>query len=121
MKTNQDKLRHYAIEVKPIGAACNLRCKYCYYLGKNSSSPITNSAEHGGLMSEEVLESYIRQVIDIHGQYAEIEFAWHGGEPTLCGIAFFERAMQLQQKYSSMPPPLRTSQILRGAVIYKKV
>ena len=40
MTTNQDALRHYAIEVKPIGAACNLRCEYCYYLGKDNISRV---------------------------------------------------------------------------------
>ena len=94
-----DDLRHYAIEVKPIGAACNLRCEYCYYLGKEKtlSSPAAGGA--GALMSDEVLERYIQQVIAIHGQLAEIEFAWHGGEPTMCGIPFFEKAVLLQQKY----------------------
>ena len=68
MTTNQDALRHYAIEVKPIGAACNLRCEYCYYLGKEKtlSSPAAGGA--GALMSDEVLERYIQQVIAIHGQ-----------------------------------------------------
>ena len=32
-----DDLRHYAIEVKPVGAACNLRCEYCYYLGRGTT------------------------------------------------------------------------------------
>ena len=90
-----DELRHYAIEVKPIGATCNLRCRYCYYLGKGSGTTTSSL-----LMSDEVLEKYIQQVIAIHGQQAEIEFAWHGGEPTLCGIPFFDKAMTLQHKYS---------------------
>jgi len=102
---NQDDLRHYAIEVKPIGAVCNLRCEYCYYLGKGSG----NAAGHS-LMTDEVLETYIRQVIDIHGQYAEIEFAWHGGEPTMASIPFFERAMALQQKYGEGRRMLNTLQ-----------
>ncbi len=100
-----DDLRHYAIEVKPIGAACNLRCKYCYYLGKGSGNAATPS-----LMTDEVLESYIRQVIEIHGVHAEIEFAWHGGEPTMAGIAFYERAMALQQKYGEERRILNTLQ-----------
>lgn len=61
-------------------------------------------------MSDEVLDSYIRQVIAIHGQQAEIEFAWHGGEPTMCGIPFFERAMELQQKYGANRRILNTLQ-----------
>lgn len=102
---NNDDLRHYAIEVKPIGAACNLRCEYCYYLGKGNGDVAVPA-----LMSQEVLESYIRQVIAIHGRQAEIEFAWHGGEPTLCGIPFFEQAMQLQQKYGQGRRILNTLQ-----------
>ena len=96
-----DALRHYAIEVKPIGAACNLRCEYCYYLGKDSLSPSSSPKREGsmGIMADEVLERYVQQVIAIHGRQAEIEFAWHGGEPTMCGIPFFEKAMQLERKY----------------------
>lgn len=61
-------------------------------------------------MSDEVLERYIQQVVAIHGRQAEIEFAWHGGEPTLCGIPFFERAMDLQQKYGANRRILNTLQ-----------
>jgi len=102
---NNEDLRHYAIEVKPAGAACNLRCDYCYYLGKGCSQPAAPAR-----MSDDVLESYIRQVVAIHGRRAEIEFAWHGGEPTLCGIPFFERAMALQEEYGAGRRMLNTLQ-----------
>ncbi len=105
-----DDFRHYAIEVKPIGAACNLRCEYCYYLGKEKTLSSPSSGGEGPLMSDEVLERYIQQVVAIHGRQAEIEFAWHGGEPTLCGIPFFERAMDLQQKYGANRRILNTLQ-----------
>lgn len=100
-----DDLRHYAIEVKPIGAACNLRCEYCYYLGKGSGQSAAPA-----LMSDSVLECYVQQVIAIHGHKAEIEFAWHGGEPTIAGIPFFEKAVQLQQKYGAGRRILNTLQ-----------
>lgn len=48
-------------------------------------------------MDDELLERYVRELIAIHGNKAEIEFAWHGGEPTCCGIGFFEKAMRLQE------------------------
>lgn len=112
MTANNDELRHYAIEVKPIGSACNLRCEYCYYLGKDSLSPCPSPKREGsrGIMSDEVLERYVQQVIAIHGRRAEIEFAWHGGEPTLAGIPFFEKAVQLQQKYGAGRRILNTLQ-----------
>lgn len=105
-----DDHRHYAIEVKPIGAACNLRCEYCYYLGKEKTLSSPSAGGAGALMSDRVLERYIQQVIAIHGQQAEIEFAWHGGEPTMCGIPFFEKVVQLQQKYGSDRRILNTLQ-----------
>ena len=95
--------RHYAIIVKPIGSACNLRCNYCYYLGKRVG-------QERSIMSYEVLESYIRQVVEIHGECAEIEFAWHGGEPTLAGIPFYQKALQLQEKYAKGRRVLNTLQ-----------
>ena len=61
-------------------------------------------------MPDIVLERYIQQVIAIHGRKAEIEFAWHGGEPTLAGIPFFERAIRLQQKYGAGRRILNTLQ-----------
>ncbi len=95
MEQERDSLRHYAIEVKPVGAACNLRCAYCYYLGKGKD----HAARAGAVMSDEVLEQYISQVLAIHGMEAEVEFAWHGGEPTLAGIGFYRKALALQRKY----------------------
>ena len=80
--------------VKPIGSACNLDCNYCYYRDKadiyNGSMP---------KMSDELLETYIRQYIEGASQQ-NISFCWHGGEPLMAGLPFFEKAMELQKKYA---------------------
>ena len=87
----------FHIMAKPHGAICNLNCTYCYYLEKE------NLYAKGGRefrMSDGVLESYIRQFIQAQpGQ--QVSFAWQGGEPTLLGIPFFERVVELQKKYAS--------------------
>jgi uncharacterized protein len=49
-------------------------------------------------MSDEVLDEYTRQTIEAHC-IPEVTFAWQGGEPTLLGLDFFEKAMLLQEKY----------------------
>ena len=41
---------------KPTGAACNLGCKYCFFLSKKSLYPGSSFR-----MSDELLEEYIRQ------------------------------------------------------------
>ncbi len=81
---------------KPIGPICNLDCKYCFYLEKEK---LYDNGEKWA-MSDEVLESYIRQYIE-QQDVPEISFAWQGGEPTLLGVRFFRKVVELQRKYAS--------------------
>jgi uncharacterized protein len=83
----------FHLMVKPTGAACNLDCRYCFYLDKKTLYP-------GGSfrMAQEVLESYVRQLIEAH-QTPQVTFAWQGGEPTLMGLDFYRLAIKLQDKY----------------------
>ena len=79
--------------IKPVGSLCNLDCDYCYYLGKADL--------YGGRqpkMSDELLERYISQYIEAV-QVPTVTFCWHGGEPLLAGIDFYEKAVKLQNKY----------------------
>ncbi len=79
--------------VKPTGATCNLDCKYCFFLSKEglySGGPLR--------MTDEVLETYIRQLLAAQPN-SEVNIAWQGGEPTLMGLAFFKRAAALAEKY----------------------
>ncbi len=81
---------------KPIGPICNLDCKYCFYLEKEHLYP----QSHAWAISGHVLESYISQYIE--AQPAQIvSFAWQGGEPTLLGVSFFRRVVELQAKYAN--------------------
>ncbi len=80
--------------VKPTGSICNLDCSYCYYLHKQELLGSTSKFR----MSDKVLEAHIRQYIE--GQDGtEVVFSWQGGEPSLLGIEFFEKAVALEQKY----------------------
>lgn len=78
---------------KPTGAICNLACSYCFFLDKELLYPGSKFR-----MSDEVLESYIRQLIKAHLS-PQVTVAWQGGEPTLMGIDFYRRAIELQEKY----------------------
>jgi uncharacterized protein len=49
-------------------------------------------------MSDELLETYIRQYIEAQ-QIPQVTIAWQGGEPTLMGLEFFRLSIQYQQKY----------------------
>ena len=80
--------------IKPIGSACNLDCHYCYY--RDKSEIYSGNMPR---MSEELLETYIKQYIEGASQQ-NISFCWHGGEPLMAGLPFFEKAMELQRKYA---------------------
>jgi len=49
-------------------------------------------------MTDELLETYIRQLIEAH-KTREVTVAWQGGEPTLMGVDFFRKAIAYQEKY----------------------
>ncbi|EBN5761948.1 anaerobic sulfatase maturase [Salmonella enterica] len=76
---------------KPGGSLCNLSCKYCFYLDKPRGQRV---------MSDDVLETYIRRVID-DTPSSEVSFCWQGGEPTLCGLSFYQKVVRLQQRYAN--------------------
>jgi len=78
---------------KPTGSTCNLNCAYCFYLKKEQLYPGSRFR-----MSDEVLESYISQLIECH-RTNTVTVSWQGGEPTLMGVDFFRRAIFLQEKY----------------------
>lgn len=83
----------FATLIKPVGSACNLDCNYCYYRDK---SEIYNQVMLK--MSEELLETYIKQYLEGASQQ-HVTFCWHGGEPLMAGLPFYKKAMELQEKY----------------------
>jgi uncharacterized protein len=50
-------------------------------------------------MNQEVLESMISQYLSYN--FPESIFGWQGGEPTLAGLPFFRKVVNLQQKHGS--------------------
>ncbi|MGF1760111.1 anaerobic sulfatase maturase [Photobacterium sagamiensis] len=84
----------FHVMAKPVSYRCNLKCDYCFYLEKEEYY-----AEEQPRMPNKDLELYVRDYIkscpsDI------VDFAWQGGEPTLAGLDFFEKAVELQKRYS---------------------
>jgi uncharacterized protein len=92
--------REFQVFAKPIGAICNLECRYCYYLKKESLYP----GDDPFRMPDDVLEEYIAQHIDASPEPV-IRFSWHGGEPTVLGLDYFRKVVALQRKHQ--PPGRR--------------
>lgn len=86
-------LQPFHLLAKPTGAVCNLDCKYCFFLSKEALYPGSKFR-----MSDELLENYIRQLFESHGP-GEVNVAWQGGEPTLMGVEFFRKSVELAGRY----------------------
>ena len=87
-------MNNFHIMIKPHGAICNLDCRYCYYLSKQSLYVGSDFR-----MNLATLENFTRQYITAQDT-PELTFAWQGGEPTLMGLDFFRKAVSLQNKYA---------------------
>jgi serine-type anaerobic sulfatase-maturating enzyme len=85
--------QYFHLLAKPTGATCNLDCKYCYFLSKEMLYPGSRFR-----MADDLLEEYIKQMIESQ-RVPEVSIAWQGGEPTLMGLDFFKRSMELERKY----------------------
>lgn len=85
----------FHVMAKPTGAVCNLDCEYCFFLSKEQLYP-----DGSFRMPESVHESYIRQLLEGHTSDAEVVVAFQGGEPTMMGLDFFRRSMEIERKYA---------------------
>lgn len=84
----------FSLLIKPVSADCNLRCDYCFYLKKCHLYP--ESSRHR--MSDEVLEQLTKSYLAT--QQPNYSIGWQGGEPTLMGLKFYQKAVMFQKHYS---------------------
>jgi uncharacterized protein len=82
---------------KPIGPVCDIACDYCFYLEKRG---LFRAGEQFK-MPDDVLAAYIRQYVESQPTPV-VEFVWHGGEPTLLGVEFFRRVVELQEPFRGL-------------------
>lgn len=99
---------------KPIGPICNLNCAYCFYLEKES---LYGRGEQWR-MTDETLEAFVRQYIEAQPETVDqIDFAFQGGEPTLLGVDFFRRVVELQNQYTPGGMRVRNSLQTNGLLL----
>jgi len=107
----EQTLQAFHVMAKPTGAQCNLECDYCFFLKKDRLYPDSNFR-----MSDETMETYIRQTIEGH-RVPEVTIAWQGGEPTLMGLDFFRRAVEVEKKYTKPGMKIENSLQTNGVLI----
>ncbi len=85
-------MQPFTLLIKPSGSDCNVDCTYCFYKCRSAQIGIGRQR-----MSDEVLERLVKDYMGL--RFPLSGFAWQGGEPTLMGLDFYQRAVELQKKY----------------------
>jgi uncharacterized protein len=88
--------RAFHVMSKPTGAICNLDCEYCFFLSKDELYPGS-----GFRMNEDVHRTYISQLLAAQRGVDEVVVAFQGGEPTLMGLDFFRRTLELEREFAA--------------------
>ena len=87
-------MQPFTLLIKPSGSNCNIDCRYCFYKDR---APQFGSGKQR--MSDEVLTKLVKDYMTLN--FPVVGFAWQGGEPTLMGVDFFQRAVELQKKHGT--------------------
>jgi len=103
--------RPFQLLIKPVGADCNLRCDYCFYLRAHDLYP----EEKRHVMSDDVLEKMVAGLMQL--RFPQSVFAWQGGEPTLAGVDFFRRVVAFEQKHGVSGQEVSNSLQTNGMLI----
>lgn len=85
-------MRPFSLLIKPSGPDCNVACEYCFYCRRQE---LFGGEKHR--MDAEVLERLVRDHMALGFEVSS--FAWQGGEPTLMGLDFYKKVVQLQSKF----------------------
>jgi len=86
--------RPFTLLIKPAGPDCNLACDYCFYTCKQD---FFGGSTHR--MSSQIQQKLVKSYLEC--RFEQSSFAWQGGEPTLMGLDFYKRLVDLQKKYAS--------------------
>lgn len=101
----------HTVIIKPVGNRCNLRCSYCF----TSMDKALEGHAALPVMGEEILRIAITQALAAGPE--RLHFVWHGGEPLLAGIRFFETAVWFQQELNGKSKTIENSVQTNGTLM----
>ena len=110
-RTTAKESQSLQLLIKPAGADCNMACRYCFYrrVGRQYPEPTPHR------MSDETLQSVVRRYLRL--RLPQSVFCWQGGEPTLMGIDFFRRAVQLMERFGVSRQPVSNAFQTNGLLL----
>ncbi|MGL5330671.1 MAG: radical SAM protein [Peptostreptococcaceae bacterium] len=87
-------MKDITLLIKPSSSNCNLSCKYCFYddVAKNRST------YSYGFMDIDTITNIIKNTLSLN--ISTCNFMFQGGEPTLNGVDFYKKIIELQNKFN---------------------
>jgi uncharacterized protein len=85
--------KQFSLLIKPASADCNLACTYCFYLPKAGLYPESSRHRMYEGTLKRLISTYLATDQDTYS------FGWQGGEPTLMGVEFFRKVVELQSRF----------------------
>ena len=93
-QSGKERMRDFSVLIKPFSNGCNMNCEYCFYQDVSDRRCVNNR----GLMREDILEEIIKKSLAYAAH--SCTFAFQGGEPTLAGIEFYKKCIEIQKKHA---------------------
>ena len=97
--------------IKPASSSCNLKCRYCFYHDVSQNRRVASY----GMMDTKLLEKIVKSALE-HAD-GLCTFAFQGGEPTLIGLDYYEKLMELEKKYNTKKVRISNSLQTNGLLI----
>lgn len=104
--------RFITVLIKPASSACNLACKYCFY---NDVSNL-REVKSFGMMTNQTAENLITKTLK-YANGGGVNYAFQGGEPTLCSIEFFKHFVNFAKENNSKNAKITYSLQTNGTLI----
>ena len=97
--------------IKPVSGSCNMVCEYCFYQDEARNR---NVADYGH-MDERTLKNLVRKFVLASERSCTLAF--QGGEPTLWGLEYFQKAVEYVEHYNHRGIPIQYSVQTNGIAL----
>jgi uncharacterized protein len=87
----------YLSEIRPqiqVTLNCNLACDYCF---QDHNGPVMKLETASVIIDQLVTTFY--SPLKVNNKQNKLDIYWHGGEPLIAGIRFFEGIIEIQKMY----------------------
>jgi len=103
-------MQNISLLIKPASYQCNIDCAHCFYKRVEGVYPDAQT-----FMDSETAAALVRKTLDLGRE--QNNFCWQGGEPTLMGLDFFRRVVELQRQYGRSGQTVGNSLQTNGILI----